>query len=154
MSNQRKSVEKYRETPVLRIPAANEKVVHVPSQTEEQPRPRVTIPFLTLFIAFILFMLAWAGPAIGNVLAYLIIPAAGLFPGVLVWEKFGLPAGVSASLLVVAILTPVYGASVIANSISLFTSLQTISQGILVFLGLVTFVFSLAYFFLRTKRGE
>ena len=131
-------------------------VIHLnsmPVTTVTAKQTRWAFPLLVFVAAFTLFLLAYAGPDIGNVLGYLVIPALGLFPGLLVGERFGKVAGVLAGLLLVTVLTPAYGNTIIASSVSMFTSLQQISQGILVFLGSLFFLGSLLLIVLqKTNR--
>lgn len=133
------------------VPYQQGEVIHVQA-TPIEKRVRFTIPILTLTIATILFLLAFAGPAIGNVLGYLVIPLLGAFPGMATAERYGKVAGVLAGLLVVAVLTPAYGTTLIANSISLFTSLQQISQTILVLVGIVCSLLGLALLVLGRRK--
>lgn len=150
MSPKNKQLEKHKTSPIISLPKDNQPIIHIPSAYDE--KPKLAFPLMIFTIASVLFLLAYAGPDIGNVLAYLVIPAAGFFPGLLVWEKFGKVPGFLAALLVVAVLTPAYGTSVIANSISLFTSLQTISQGVLVLFGITSLVFGIISLLLRARK--
>lgn len=126
-------IEQEKAAPQIAAPRGQEKVIHIPG-SKPKARSSFTIPLLIFTIASVLFLLAYAGPDIGTVLAYLVIPMLSLFPGLLVWERFGRVAGILAGLLIVSILTPAYGSQLIDNSILLFTSLQAISRGVLILL--------------------
>jgi hypothetical protein len=132
-----------------------EPIYHVPGAKEEKSNPKVGFPLLILSIAFALFLLAFAGSQIGNLLGYLVLPALAFFPGLIMAEwagggRAGKIAGILAGLLIVAVLAPAYGLAVIEHSISFFTSLQKISQSVLVimamfatFAGLTTLIVNL-----------
>ena len=147
----KKQIQAYKKSQSVQIYEPSGQIIHVRGESDN-PRPKVAVPLLALAIGCALFLLAYAGPDIGNVLAYLVIPSLGFFPGLMVWERFGKVAGILAGLLVVTVLTPAYGASVIANSISLFTSLQTISQGVLVMIGIIALLYSVASLFTGIVR--
>jgi hypothetical protein len=135
------------------VPDNHHDVIHVPSN-QDGKSTKVAIPLLWLTIAGTLFLLAYAGPDIGNVLAYLVIPALSFFPSFMVWERFGKVAGILAGLLIVSVLAPVYGSTIITNSISFFTSLQKISQGVLGMLAVGALIFGVTLFLLRRGREE
>jgi hypothetical protein len=126
-----------------------QQVTHVTGS--EKGKPKVAFPLMILFVAFIFFLLAYAGSDIGRVLGYLIIPAFAFFPAFAAWERYGKVAGVAIGLLFIAVIAPAYGNSTIAHMVAFFTSLQQISQGVLVSLAGVALIGS-AVSFIKGNR--
>lgn len=144
-------IEQDKAAPQIAAPRGQDNVIRIPSS--KPVRPKLAFPLMIFAVASALFLLAYAGPSIGIVLAYMTIPMLSVFPGLLVWERHGNVAGILAALLTLAILTPVYGTAVLDNFILLFTSLQVISKGVLTLFGIITLVLGLLLFVVG-KRGK